>query len=359
MNQRTFSHYKPLCTLDDRHLLVAKRNNLFSFNLKTDERKFLAKIPASWPEVVLGRSRVLSRFARLGAHTAIRYKEQVFFAFDKRIFIYDIAKQTVQLDTEIARGTRPLNFSIIENIQGFEDAVLFGEYFLNDKASPVHLYKRTGDGWDIVYTFPEKTIEHIHHVIPDPYQQCVWILTGDFGASAGIWKATDNFKKVEPVLRGDQQYRACVAFPTAKGLLYATDSQIEKNHIRLLHLKNGQPVSEVIADINGPSIYGCRLKDYFVFSTSTESALSDGSSVWQMFDRKRGPGIVEDQAEILLFDHELKIRFRHTNRKDWMPYLPFQFGSITFPSGLEHGNTLVSFNIALKNHDYSMEIRSF
>ncbi|MGZ5280374.1 MAG: hypothetical protein ACXWC9_10545 [Pseudobdellovibrionaceae bacterium] len=318
----------------------------------------MAEIPTSGMQTICGKSKILSRLARLGVHTAIRHRDQVHFAFDKHIYCYDIQKRCVQFDGVLARGSRPLNFSIIENIKGFEDAVLYGEYFLNAQNGPVNIFKKTAQGWQVAYTFPEKTIEHIHNIIPDPYQQCVWILTGDFGDSACIWKATENFSKVEPILRGSQQYRACVAFPTPMGLLYATDSQIEKNYIRLLKDMDGQGTPQAITEINGPSIYGCRLKDFFVFSTSTESALSDGSSLWQMLDRKKGPGILEDQAEILVFDQDFKLKFRHTNKKDILPYLPFQFGTIMFPSGMEQGNILASFNIAVKKNDFSMEIRS-
>ena len=41
---------------------------------------------------------------------------------------------------------------------------------------------------------------------------------GDFEDAAAIFKATDNFNKIEKVIGGKQNSRGVIGFPTEKGL---------------------------------------------------------------------------------------------------------------------------------------------
>lgn len=106
-------------------------------------------------------------------------------------------------------------------------------------------------------------MEHIHNVIPDPYRKCLWIFSGDFGDNAAIWKVTENFGKVERAFYGDQKYRACVVHALPEGLLYATDSPVDKDFIFLFNPESGE--LKEIMPIAGSCIYGCKWKDKYVF----------------------------------------------------------------------------------------------
>lgn len=62
--------------------------------------------------------------------------------------------------------------------------------------SEVRIYKRiNAKYWGPIYTFEKEAINHIHNIIPDEKNKCVWILTGDFDNAAAIWRATDNLKR--------------------------------------------------------------------------------------------------------------------------------------------------------------------
>ena len=203
-------------------------------------------------------------------------------------------------------GRGPLNYTIIENIKNFENSIVFGEYFGNNSRKHIHIYKRNKNfKWEIIYTFKEGTINHIHSIIPDKFRNCLWIFAGDFDHSSSIWKVENNFKNIERILYGKQIYRACVGYPTEEGLIYATDTQFEKNSIRILRINKGDLLSEELFKINGTCVYGTNLKDYLVFSTCTEPTHHPENKLLLFFDNKPGPGILKNKSDIVLFDKKI------------------------------------------------------
>ena len=68
----------------------------------------------------------------------------------------------------------------------------------------------------------------------------------------------ENFGKVERTFYGDQKYRACEVNDLPEGLLYATDSPLDKDYIFLLNPDTGE--LKEIMPIAGSCIYGCKWK---------------------------------------------------------------------------------------------------
>ena len=83
-----------------------------------------------------------------------------------------------QITHKITRGTRPLH---ITSIPGGN--VFWGEYFDNASRDEVHIYASIDGGvkWDVAYTFPRGAIRHVHNIVHDPWGECLWLLTGDYG----------------------------------------------------------------------------------------------------------------------------------------------------------------------------------
>ena len=282
---------------------------------------------------------------------------KIIVVFNKHFYEVDILKKSFESVFDIPRGNRPLNITNVKNIDGFDNTLYFGEYFSNFKRDSVNIYKRLSDkSWKIVFTFPEGTIEHIHAIVPDKYRNCLWILTGDFNSASGIWMANNNFNIVEPILLGSQKFRSCVAFPLPEGILYATDSQFEKNSIRLMRNQNNEWVSDFICDVNGPVIYGCKVKNNLFFSTSVEGDSHMKPFFSKYLDKTPGPGIQGKSSTIVGGNLEKGFKILNENKKDKLPFLLFQFGAITFPTGENQSDYLFSYNIALKNNDLETEI---
>src|SRR5580698_7615244 len=159
----------------------------------------------------------------------------------------------------IVRGTRPLHLTLVPS-----GAIFWGEYFDNRERDEVHIYASTDAGatWSVAYTFPKGAIRHVHNIVHDPWDDCLWVLTGDYGDECRILRATCDFSRVEAVLQGQQQTRAVAAIPTEHGLYFSSDTPLEPNYIYRLDRKE---TLLQLAPLSSSSIYGCRVGSRMFF----------------------------------------------------------------------------------------------
>ncbi|QFT08595.1 hypothetical protein [Vibrio sp. THAF190c] len=339
---------------DDNKLIYSKYNKVYSREPGKNDI-LLFEFPVSKIKKMLNSNGLIYRLLRSGVGASAKFKDNYYFVFNKGIYRYQISKKTLTKEYEFVLGRGPLQFTVVENLAGFSDSIIFGEYFGNHERNIVNIMRRNENGcWSEIYTFPRGELNHIHALVPDYDRGKIWVLSGDFGHSASIYQASSNFKKVKPILVGSQKYRACVAFPYKNGLLYATDTQMESNSIRFMTCSGGQWSSEKILDINGSCIYGTELKDYFVFSTSTEPSEKNNSRISRLLDNKPAPGILKNKSDIISFrKKDAKIEIVASFEKDIWPYRLFQFGGVMFPSYSDRNNVLYSYLVASKNNDLS------
>jgi hypothetical protein len=348
---------KPLFLNDSGRLVLGKGNSLFE---RTDGGglQFLVRVPESPIKRLIASSRWIVRIARLGFGAGICFRGIYFFTYGRKIYSFDPKQEQLCHEFTFASGRGPLSFTLIEDIPGFKDGIYFGEYLGNPKRNPVNIYRRDEYGaWNVVFTFSLNQINHVHSLVVDSIRNCVWLLTGDFEHSAAIWVTKDGFCEVTQVVAGQQIYRACVAFPVAEGLLYATDTQKTKNSLRLLTKNNNIWTSKHLLDTNGPCIYGCELHDYFVFSTATEPSDHTRHTLFSMLDCKPGPGVNENKSDVVLIRKiNMTANILFSKKKDLMPYRLFQFGAFLFPKGARSDNTLFSYSIGNLTNDLSTEV---
>ena len=146
--------------------------------------------------------------------------------------------------------------------------IYWGEYFDNAARDEVHIYASTDAGatWSVAYTFPKGAIRHVHNIVHDPWANCLWVLTGDYGDECRILRAACDFSRVEIVLQGQQQARAVAAIPTEDGLYFSSDTPLESNFIYRLDRQECYATSP----LSSSSIYGCRVGSRVFFSTMVE-----------------------------------------------------------------------------------------
>lgn len=341
----------PLCILPSGKIICYKLGNLVVLDNDQIIEKY--KLFNSKKERLYGRCKVLYRLLRLGVRAAEALDENhVLLSVGNMIHEYDFSKRSLSNGFFIGDGIRPLIFTKVENIKGFDDCVVFGGYLGNRNKRPVNIYKRIDtDKWDVVYTFAEGTINHVHNIVADSYRQCLWVFTGDFDEAAAIWKITDNFKKVERVACNNQQFRGCVVFPVKEGLLYATDAPFAKNFIYLMNTETME--LKEIAPIDGSCIYGCQCGDKIVLSSTVEPDGRD-SSLWKLLtSRKRGAGITDMYVHLYCGNLEEGFKEIYKEKKDLWPYL-FQFGVFRFPYGKNESNKLYFQPVATNKNDMNL-----
>lgn len=164
---------------------------------------------------------------------------------------------------EVPRGTRPLA------ITATPDGRLFwGEYFRNPGREPVHIYGSTdGTSWEAVYTFPARSIRHIHSITYDPFEGCLWVLTGDEGPESRIIRAGLDWTSLDTVVAGTQQARAVTLVVRPEAIYFATDSPWEQNYIYRLD-RTGRLGR--LAPIAGSCFWSCGVGGALFFSTAVE-----------------------------------------------------------------------------------------
>lgn len=340
----------PLCYLPDGRLVCYHRGFISVLRDVEEEKKF--SIPISFKERFLGWSRYATRLLRFGIRSAIAIdNEHVVISIGNMLHEVDLAKENITKGWFCGEGIRPLILTDVKDIDGFDDGIYFGGYLSNFDKKPVSVYRRTGvDNWQVVYTFPHGAINHVHNIVADPYRKCLWVFTGDFDNASAIWRVSDNFNKVECIASNDQKYRGCVVFALPEGLLYATDTPFADNHIYLFK-ESGE--LKIQGDLSGSCIYGCQLKNQYVFSSTVEADGRDETLMKLLFSKKRGAGIKDQFVRLYIGDIANGFIEAYKDRKDSAPYL-FQFGAYKFPIGINNGESLFFQPVAVKTGDCSL-----
>ena len=239
-----------------------------------------------------------------------------------------------RISHRILRGTRPLH--IATTLAGH---LYWGEYFDNPCRDEVHIYASTdrGDTWRVAYTFPKGAIRHVHNIVHDPWQHCLWILTGDNGSECQILRASIDLTNVEPVLSGGQQVRAVAAVPAEDGLYFSSDTPLEKNFIYRLD-RDGNFCK--LSELSSSSIYGCRTSGALFFSTMVEPSqvnLDRAASLYGSLDQTRW-------------------RRKLEWKKDRWPMRFFQYGNAILPDGNNTTDFLAVTTIAVRPGDLETSI---
>jgi hypothetical protein len=231
----------------------------------------------------------------------------------------------------IVRGTRPLHITAVPG-----GTIYWGEYFDNPVRDEVHIYASTDAGatWSVADTFPKGAIRHVHNIVHDPWRDCLWILTGDYGDECRVLRATCDLSRIEAVLQGQQQARAVAAIPTADGLYFSSDTPLEHNYIYRLDLR-GELVQ--VAPISCSSIYGCRVGNRVFFSTMVEPSEVNRDRYVRIYG---GTGVFPKAWHLLL-----------GWQKDLWPMGLFQYGNAFMPDGNNTTPFLALTTVAVQSDD--------
>lgn len=165
----------------------------------------------------------------------------------------------------VVRGSRPM--FLCEDVDG---SVYFGEYFQNMEKQAVHVYGSHDHGktWEIVKTFAEGDINHIHGIYMDPFTKNMWLATGDRENECIIGYTNDGFKTFTEVFRGGQEYRTCVLFFYKDFIVFGTDSQYQQNELKKFDRKTLEITH--LQDVQGPVIRGAQFGEISMISTDVE-----------------------------------------------------------------------------------------
>ena len=229
----------------------------------------------------------------------------------------------------LQRGTRPLNFAVIP-----DGRIFWGEYFDNPARDAVHVYgsEDYGATWKVVFSFPQKSIRHIHNIVYDRWENCLWVLTGDVGEECRVLRVSLDWKKVDVVVCGNQQARTVAAVPVADGLYFASDAPAEQNYIYKLDRRGKL---DRLAKVNSSVLCGCAVGDARFFTTMIEPSGVNLDRTVVLYGSARG-----SSWDVL----------QCWNKDRWSMRL-FQYGNAFLPAGNNSTNVLALTTIAVEGHD--------
>ena len=268
----------------------------------------LARLPLTFPQRVKSSGRLQRRLWRSAVHHVAPLSDGALVVFAYRaIYRTDAAGRCIGMSA--LRGSRPLCVCVER------DVVYYGEYRANREGSPAHVLASLDRGatWKPVHRF--LGVRHVHGVFTDPYDEALWITTGDSDDAAGIWRTRNRFETIERVAGGSQQTRAVQLLFTGTHVYFGSDAPAGVNHIYRLRRADG--AIERLQKVEGPVYYGCRTGGRLFFSTACEPPTMRGTrdvAVWSSADGSRW-------RRLAVF------------RKDRWPARLFQHGHVLFPAG--------------------------
>ena len=220
-------------------------------------------------------------------------------------------------------GNKPASQGICVTPDG---TIFFGEYTINlQHKNDTHLYRSidNGQSFQIILTFP-KTIRHIHFIKYDPYENCIWLGTGDGDNESKLMRSDDNGNSWKTVGEGSQQWRAIGVCFNESSLIWGTDagSVPDQNYINTMD-RNTHKLRH-ISPVEGPCHGSASYRDGRVFiSTGVEGGVNEKDRLARLKE-VRGNEVV---------DH-------FSLKKSPLPFI-MQYGILRFPSGTENTNRVV------------------
>lgn len=294
------------------------------------EWKIAGSFRPAWWRNLTASTRLTSRLVRDGFHAlAVLDSGHIVGAVPGAIVALAPGETEFRVSQSIERGTRPLHIAATRDRRLF-----WGEYFDNPRRDEVRIYASEDCGWtwEVAYTFPQRAIRHVHNIVYDEWEDCLWVLTGDEGAECRILRASCDFRQVDTVMAGNQQARAVALVPTKEAIYFSSDTPFESNHIYRLD-RNGK--LSVVAVVGSSSIYGCRVGDAVFFSTMAEPSETNTTSTVSLHGSPDG----------------LQWRWLQQWHKDRWPMRFFQYGNAFLPDGRNESGLLAVTTIAVQRDD--------
>ena len=309
-------------------MLVARVGRLLESRDDGVTWKLIGLLPVSFSEKMAMASGLMGRLLRKGVHHYAAGNLYALIVANRAV--YAMGEGAIKQLGPV-HGSRPLALCAANG------AFYYGEYCANAERLPVHIWK-LGENrrqWEIAWRF--SGVRHVHGVFYDPYENGLWVTTGDRDHEAGIWRTDDDFATLQKVVGGSQRCRAVQLLFTRDFVYFGSDAPDEKNHIYRMPRDGGVP--EKLTAVGSSVFYGCKVGDSLFFSTAVEPSSVNptrSAEVWRSDD-----GV--NWYKILEF------------KKDRWSRKYFQYGQVLFPSGPgdkkhlyitpfateEHGKTLV------------------
>lgn len=290
---------------------LSRRNVLYhSRDLQPPFKKF-AVIDAPFWKTAASVFRLAQRMLRFQITNVIPLENgDVFVTFDRSVGL--VRRGEYQKLNGLIRPCRVLRSACAVDEKG---DIFFGEYLANMERGEIRIYKyNTGsDALEVAYTFPERSIKHVHGIYFDKFTNSLFCLTGDDVNECQILQTFDEFQTVNVIGKGDETWRAVSMLFSKKYVYYGMDAEFRANHIYKFDRQTGERSS--LGEVNGTIFYSKQIGHDQFFTTTAENA----------------PSQIENVAALWQADKNGVCTKLISYEKDSWHKSLFQFGTIHFP----------------------------
>ena len=311
--------------------LISSKFATIYFNRGAEEKKI--KLPTSPLKKPFGLLRLGRRALRLDKCNVFLHQQNLIIIRQGQVYLYKRDEDRLIPTLQLKNCRNVLHQSINSSPDGY---IYFGEYGANKERKPVPVYRSVdgGESWEEIYTFPAGSIKHVHGCFYDKYSDKIWVCTGDFEDENWLLVADKDFKTINKIGDGQQQFRTCNLIFTETEVHWLMDSQLEPSY----HIIYNRATADIQVgqQMMGPVWYVKELTDGYYLAATTQEI---------------GDGVLDDKAH-LYYSTDLKTwhtlaLFEH----DGYPMRYFKFGIIGFADGLQSSQDFYMFFEAIKGVD--------
>jgi hypothetical protein len=217
-----------------------------------------------------------------------------------------------------------------------DGCIFIGEYVINnDRRHPISIYRSLDSGktFETIFTFNPGEVRHIHFIQWDPFDECLWLGTGDRNEECRLFKSTDNGNNWMLIGGGSQLWRAVNVAFRSDALYWGTDAGSDAGEHPNYIMRFDRRTKELkkVVQVQGPCHGTATLENgYIVVSTGVERGVNEEDRYAHLWISKDG----------------IKWEEVSKYRKDIFPSI-VQYGILRFPFGLEKCEYLVFTGMGL------------
>lgn len=323
---------KEIIHFSENDILISSNYN--SIYYKTNNLDQIIKLPeASIIKRFFGLFRISRRLLRLDKCNVFYHEKNLIIIRQGIVYYYDHITQKLEETLKLRNCRNVMHQSINSTPEGY---IYFGEYGANDARGTVPIYRSIdgGKSWEEIYTFPAKSIKHVHGCYYDKFTDKIWVCTGDFKDESWILIANKDFSEVKKIGDGQQKYRTCSIIFTEDKVHWLMDSPIEPSYHIIFDRKT--EAIEIGQKLMGPAWYTKKIDENTYLAGTT---------------REIGPGVLDNNAHLYISKDLKNWEVIKQFEKDNLTMKYFKFGVIGFADGKQTLEEVYIFLEALKGLD--------
>jgi len=324
---------REICHFADTDLLItSKYNKIYIQKKKAQELIVTLPNDRLWKRL-LACSRLNRRALRLDKCNVVPVENGFIAIRQGKVFHYHEENSELKHVLTLKNCRNVMHQSIAVN-QNKE--IFFGEYGNNGNREEVPVYKSSdfGKTWELIFTFPEGKTKHVHGCFYDPFENKIWVTTGDFENECHLLCADNNFQRVEWIGDGQQMYRTCHLSFQKDTVHWIMDSQLQDSYHIILDRKSRS--IKRMQQFKGPVWTIKKLEDNLYLTATVQEI---------------GPGVKDHLVHIMVSKDLEKWDDIHQFNHDGFHKRYFKFGVIDFADGLQDSQGFYIFAEAIKGLD--------